>query len=375
MIIKKINVINFRNLVKQTITFDKKINIFIGDNAQGKTNILESVYFLALTKSYRTNDSNLVNKKELFTKVKGEVRDIGVYKNLSVEIIDDQKKVKVNNNEVKKIADYITNLNVILVSPEDINILQGTPAERRNFLNIELSQISKNYIKKYNEFNKILKIRNNYLKMLYNSSNPDRRYLDSLTENLIEREIDIYQERKKFIDNINKNISNIYEDIIGIKNFNIIYETNIDFENFESDYLKERLKEKYQNSLRKEIENGMTLYGPHRDDLKFMIGEDDIKIYGSQGQQKVAIIALKLSEISIFKDYTNTNPIILLDDVFSELDVKTRNKLINFIPSDIQVVITSNDTKGINKKFLESAKIYKVTNGKIVEKVGNSNGQ
>ena len=375
MIIKKINVINFRNLVKQTITFDKKINIFIGDNAQGKTNILESVYFLALTKSYRTNDSNLVNKKELFTKVKGEVRDIGVYKNLSVEIIDDQKKVKVNNNEVKKIADYITNLNVILVSPEDINILQGTPAERRNFLNIELSQISKNYIKKYNEFNKILKIRNNYLKMLYNSSNPDRRYLDSLTENLIEREIDIYQERKKFIDNINKNISNIYEDIIGIKNFNIIYETNIDFENFESDYLKERLKEKYQNSLRKEIENGMTLYGPHRDDLKFMIGEDDIKIYGSQGQQKVAIIALKLSEISIFKDYTNTNPIILLDDVFSELDVKTRNKLINFIPSDIQVVITTNDTKGINKKFLESAKIYKVTNGKIVEKVGNSNGQ
>ncbi len=375
MIIKKINVINFRNLVKQSITFDKKINIFIGDNAQGKTNILESVYFLALTKSYRTNDSNLVNKNEMFTKVKGEIRDVGVYKNLSVEIIDDQKKVKVNNNEVNKIADYITNLNVILVSPEDINILQGTPAERRNFLNIELSQLSKNYIKKYNEFNKILKIRNNYLKMLYNSSNPDRRYLDSLTENLIEREIDIYQERKKFIDYINKSISNIYEDIIGIKYFNIVYETNIDFENFEYEYLKEKLKEKYQNSLKKEIENGMTLYGPHRDDLKFLIGEDDIKIYGSQGQQKVAIIALKLSEISIFKDYTNTNPIILLDDVFSELDVKTRNKLINYIPSDIQVVITSNDTKGINKKFLESAKIFKVTNGKIVEKVGNSNGQ
>ena len=375
MIIKKINVINFRNLVKQSITFDKKINIFIGDNAQGKTNILESVYFLALTKSYRTNDSNLVNKNEMFTKVKGEIRDVGVYKNLSVEIIDDQKKVKVNNNEVNRIADYITNLNVILVSPEDINILQGTPAERRNFLNIELSQLSKNYIKKYNEFNKILKIRNNYLKMLYNSSNPDRRYLDSLTENLIEREIDIYQERKKFIDYINKSISNIYEDIIGIKYFNIVYETNIDFENFEYEYLKERLKEKYQNSLKKEIENGMTLYGPHRDDLKFLIGEDDIKFYGSQGQQKVAIIALKLSEISIFKDYTNTNPIILLDDVFSELDVKTRNKLINYIPSDIQVVITSNDTKGINKKFLESAKIFKVTNGKIVEKVGNSNGQ
>ena len=375
MIIKKINLINYRNLIKQTIVFDKKINIFIGDNAQGKTNILESIYFLALTKSYRTSDLNLINKSENFTKVKGEIRDLGVYKNLSVELVENQKKVRVNNNEVNKIADYITNLNVILVSPEDINILQGTPAERRNFLNIELSQLSKNYIKKYNEFNKILKIRNNYLKMLYNSSNPDRRYLDSLTENLIEREIDIYIERNKFINLINNNITNIYNDIIGIKNFKVVYETNIDFSNFEVETLREELISKYKNSIKKEIENGMTLYGPHRDDLKFLIGEDDIKLYGSQGQQKVAIIALKLSEIAIFKEYTNTNPIILLDDVFSELDIKTRNKLINFIPEDIQVVITSNDTKGINKKFLDSAKIFKVTNGKIVEKVGNNNGK
>lgn len=375
MIIKKINLVNFRNLVKQQIVFDKKINIFIGDNAQGKTNILESIYFLALTKSYRTNDYNLINKDEEFTKVKGEIKDTSISKSLSVEIINDNKIVRINNNEVKKISDYITNLNVILVSPEDINILQGTPAERRNFLNIELSQLSKNYIKKYNEFNKILKIRNNYLKMLYNSSSPDRRYLDSLTENLIEREIDIYKERKKFIDMINENISKIYEDILGIKKFSIKYETNIDFENYDNDYLKEVLEKKYFNSLQKEIDNGMTLYGPHRDDLKFLIDNEDIKIFGSQGQQKVAIISLKLAEISIFKELTGTNPIILLDDIFSELDAKTRNKLINYIPNDIQVVITSNDTRGINRSFLESAKIHKVVNGKIVEKVGNNNGK
>ena len=375
LILKKISLINFRNLKKQSITFDKKTNIFIGDNAQGKTNILESIYFLALTKSYRTNDSNLINKDEEFTKVKGEIRDSGVYKNLSVEIVNDQKKVKINNNEISKIADYITNLNVILVSPEDINILQGTPAERRNFLNIELSQLSKNYIKKYNEFNKILKIRNNYLKMLYNSSNPDRRYLDSLTENLIDREIEIYQERKNFIDLINNSISDIYNDIMGIKNFHIVYETNVDFDNFETEHLKERLSKKYENSLKKEIENGMTLYGPHRDELRFLLKEDDIKLYGSQGQQKVAIIALKLSEISIFQEFTGTYPIILLDDVFSELDVKTRNKLIDYIKDDIQVVITSNDTRGINRKFLDSAKIFKVEKGNIVEKVGNNNGK
>lgn len=375
MIIKKIKVVNYRNLLKQTINFDKKTNIFIGDNAQGKTNILESIYFLALTKSYRTNDSNLINKNEEFTKVTGDIRDTGIFKSLSVELNNSQKKVKINNNNVSKISDYITNLNVVLVSPEDINILQGTPAERRNFLNIELSQISKNYIKKYNEFNKILKIRNNYLKMLYNTSNQDKRYLDSLTENLIEREIAIYQERKKFIDLINNNVANIYENIIGLKNFKIVYETNIDFDNFETEYLKNAITKKYEKNLNKEIENGMTLYGPHRDELRFLIGEDDIKIYGSQGQQKVAIIALKLSEISIFKDYTNTYPILLLDDIFSELDVKTRNKLINFIPEDIQVIITSNDTRGINKKFLDSAKIYKVVKGNIIEKVGKENGK
>jgi DNA replication and repair protein RecF len=257
-----------------------------------------------------------------------------------------------------------------LVSPEDINILQGTPAERRNFLNIELSQLSKNYIKKYNEFNKILKIRNNYLKMLSNTSISDKRYLDSLTENLIEREIDIYQERNKFINLINNSVGKIYEDIMGIKEFKIIYEPNIELDNYETEYLKSTLEKKYNNSLKKEIENGMTLYGPHRDDLIFLIGNDDIKLYGSQGQQKVAIIALKLSEISIFKDFTGTNPIILLDDIFSELDIKTRNKLINYIPEDVQIIVTTNDTKGISKKFIDSAKIFKVINGRTIEKGG-----
>lgn len=375
MIVKKISLINFRNLIKQTVTFSKHANVFIGDNAQGKTNLLESIYFLALTKSYKTIDANLINKDKTFTKVKAEVRDENIFKSLSVELNDSKKIVKVNNNEISRISDYITNLNVILVCPEDINILEGAPAERRNFLNIELSQLSTNYIKKYNEFNKILKIRNNYLKMLSHNANSDQRYLDSLTENLIEREISIYQERKKFIDLINSNIAKIYKDIIGIDNFKIVYETNVEFDNYETEHLKERLMKKYKTNLKREIENGMTLYGPHRDDLHFFIDNDDIKLYGSQGQQKVAIIALKLAEIPIFKNLTTTYPIMLLDDIFSELDVKTRNKLINYIPEEIQVIITSNDTRGINKKFLDSAKIFKVVRGNIIEKVGNNNGK
>ena len=374
MIIRKLNLINFRNYKKITITLDKKINIFIGDNAQGKTNILESIYFLALTKSYRTTDLNLINKKYENAKVKGEIKNNNIFKSLTIELNQEKKKVKVNNNEIKKISEYITNLNVILMSPEDINILQGTPAERRNFLNIELSQLSKNYIKKYNEFNKILKIRNNYLKMLYKSSNTDYRYLDSVTENLIEREIDIYQERKNFIDFINNRIDKIYENITGIKNFKVIYETNVDLEDFSKEKIRKNLINKYKNSLKKEIENGMTIYGPHRDDLQFLIDNDDIKIYGSQGQQKISIIALKLSEIEIFKEITDTYPILLLDDVFSELDIKNRNKLIDYINKDMQVIITTNDTRGINRKFLEEAKIFKVKDGIVTEKVGKNNG-
>ncbi len=355
MIIRKISLLNFRNYRKESINFDKKINIIIGDNAQGKTNILESIYFLALTKSYRTTDMNLINQNYDFTKVKGEVKDDKLIKSLEVFVSKEDKKVSINSNEVKKIADYITNMNVILVCPEDINILKGSPADRRNFLNIELSQISKNYINKYNEFNKILKIRNNYLKLMYQSANKDKRYLDSITENLIEREIDIFIERNNFINLINDQVSSIYKDITGNDGFRIEYKNNIEFSNFERDHLREVLRKKYNSSLNKEIEQGMTLYGPHRDDLEFYLNDDDIKVFGSQGQQKVAIIATKLSEITIFKNITNSYPILLLDDIFSELDVKTRNKLIKYINDNLQVIITSNDTKGISKKLLEKA--------------------
>lgn len=375
MILRKIKLINFRNYKKLSLNLDKKINIFIGDNAQGKTNILESIYFLALTKSYRTVDQNLIRKEAVAAKVNGEIKDNSIYRSMSVEISKDSKIVRINNNEVKKISDYITNLNVILISPEDISIIQGTPAERRNFLNIELSQLSRNYIKKYNEFNKLLKIRNNYLKMLYKSSNPDRRYLDSVTDNLIEREVDIYKERKMFIDKINERITQIFENITGKKNFKVKYETNVEFSEFTDKCISDTLKERYNRNYMKEVENGMTLYGPHRDDLSFTLDNDDIKLYGSQGQQKVATIALKLSEIDIFKEVKDSYPIILLDDIFSELDTKSRNKLIGYINRDIQVVITSNDTKGLNKKFLDIAKISKVVNGNVIEKVGKNNGK
>lgn len=376
MILRKIKLVNFRNYSNLNINFSKNINIIIGDNAQGKTNLLESIYTLALTKSYRTtNDVNLIrNNQEKFIVV-GEIKDSSVFKKLSVELHNNNKIVKLNDNIINKISDYIGNLYVILSSPDDLQIIKGSPSERRNFLNIEISQLSSNYIKKYNEFNKILKMRNDYLKLLLTNNLSDYSYLDILTNNLIERELDIYIERNNFINNINENLSKIYENIMDISNLKILYQPNIEINDFDRDNLREILKDKYKKNIKREILMGMTLYGPHRDDFTFIIEENDIKIYGSQGQQKIAFIALKFAEIPIFEEKTGTKPVILLDDIFSELDKKKKNRLMKYINDDYQVIITSNDTKDIGKEILMNSKIIKVKDGKIIEKGGDNNGR
>lgn len=376
MILRKIKLINFRNYKSFNINFQKNINIIIGDNAQGKTNILESIYTLALTKSYRTtNDSNLIRLDQEKFIITGEIKDEKILKKLSLELYKGNKVAKINDNVINKISDYVGNLYVILSSPDDLQMIKGSPSERRNFLNIEISQLSSNYIKKYNEFNKILKMRNDYLKLLFTNSLCDYNYLDILTNNLIEREIDIYIERYNFINKINDNITDIYKNITGIKDLKILYETNVDFNNYEPEYMKKTLLEKYRKNQQREISMGMTLYGPHRDDFTFLIDNNDIKIFGSQGQQKLAFIALKFAEIRIFEEKTGTKPIILLDDIFSELDKTKKNKLIQYIDNDYQVIITSNDTKDISKKILNGASIFKIQDGKIIEKGGDNNGR
>lgn len=376
MILRKIKLVNFRNYKNFNISFQKNINIIIGDNAQGKTNILESIYTLALTKSYRTtNDSNLIRLNQEKFIITGETKDERVFKKLSLELYKGNKIAKINDNVINKISDYVGNLYVILSSPDDLQMIKGSPSERRNFLNIEISQLSSNYIKKYNEFNKILKMRNDYLKLLYTNSICDYNYLDVLTDNLIDREVDIYIERNNFINRINEYITDIYKNITGIKDLKIVYETNVEFNNYNSNEIKKVLKEKYKKNQQREISMGMTLYGPHRDDFTFIIDGNDIKIYGSQGQQKLAFIALKFAEIPIFEEKTGTKPIILLDDIFSELDKSKKNKLIQYIDKDYQVIITSNDTKDISKKILKDANIFKIQDGKIIEKGGDNNGR
>lgn len=376
MILNNINVINFRNYRKHSISFSPGINVIIGDNAQGKTNILESIYVLAITKSYRTNnDINLIKFNEDLFVIKGNIKTNSIIKDLQLSFNGIKKYTKINSKQIKRISDYITNFNVILFAPEDLEIIKGSPSIRRNLLNIDIGQINRSYVNTLNEFNKILKSRNDYLKMMLINSYSDDRYLNILTDSLIEREIPIYMSRFNFVNKINKLIDDIFYSITGIRGLHIDYLSNIDLDFSSIDKLKISIKKKYLKEKNKEINQGMTLFGPNRDDFVFYIEDKDMKNFSSQGQQKLAIISLKLAEISIFYEETGEYPVLLLDDIFSELDKYKKNRLIKYLNKDIQVIITSNDTKDISKKLLDDAKIFKIISGQIIEKEGNKYGR
>ena len=370
MKIDKISLLNFRNYSKISFFLNNNMNIFIGDNAQGKTNILESIVILALTKSHRVGvNPNIIMFGKNKCKIDGSIRKNGLIYKLKIEISEDKKNLMVNKTNIKKIADYITNLNVIVFTPDDLEIIKGSPNIRRNLLNIQLSQLSRDYINIYNEYNKILKTRNEYLKILLKNSIADKNYLDIITDKLIEKATYIYIKRKEYIDLVNININNFFYNISGNEGLCVKYLPNIELDNYNPETIRKMLKYTYKKNYVKELNYGMTMYGPHRDDLLFELNGNDIKFFGSQGQQKLAILSFKLSEIDIFKRYVGENPVLLLDDIFSEFDIKKRNKILKIIISnDIQSIVTTTDLKNINKNYIKDAWIYKVNNG-IIERM------
>lgn len=358
MILLNLIVKNFRNIENLEINLNKNINIFIGNNAQGKTSILESIYVLALTKSsHNLEEIDLINKNSDIAKISGCIKKKNNKTKLDIILTKNVKKLKINNNEELKVQNYISNLNVIMFNPEDLDIIKKSPSIRRNLLNIELCQLFPNYMRILNEYNKILRIRNEYLKKeLYKI---DKNYFNILTEKLVDRALIIMNYRKKYIENINLNITNIYKKITKTGNLIVKYDNNI------RQNTKEEILQYYQENFMVEFNKKMTMFGPHRDDLIFFIGNDDLKIYGSQGQQRLAILSFKLSEINLFKEINKSYPIVLLDDIFSELDIEKRNNLVKFIKSNIQFIITTTDIKNISNKILEKASVFKIKNGKL----------
>lgn len=361
MYLKNVEIVNFRNIKKVNIEFNKNVNIFIGKNAQGKTSILESIYSLAFTKSSKgILDDDLIQKGCLFFKIKGSLKLGNKTKKLEVLYANNDKKVKINDVLIARISDYISNMNVIMFTPDDLDIIKKSPLVRRNFINIELCQLYNKYLVSLNEYNKILKMRNEYMRKHY--SNIDYNYLDILTSNLIDRAIIIYEYRDKYFNDINKYLDNIFYKIMKIKDIRITYKKSIEFND------KEEFMTFYRDNYYSDIEKGATNYGPHKDDFSFYIGDDDLKFYGSQGMQRIAILSFKLAEINLFKEIKGYYPIVLLDDIFSEIDLERRKNLLRFIKSNIQFIITTTDINNISDRIIERASVFTVSDGQIVKR-------
>lgn len=355
MWIKKIKIKNFRNYESEEINLDKNINIFYGQNAQGKTNIIESIFLCSLGKSFRAKkDKEMIKLNEQNAIVEVEYEKSDRDGKIKIEI-GNKKNIYLNGIKIKKLSELLGNLNIVIFTPDDINILKGGPQNRRRFLDIMISQLRPNYMHILNLYIKTMEQRNIYLRQI-KEEHKDENLLDIWDEKLSEYAIKIYEYRKEFIKKIIKKLDIIHKNI-----------TN-NAEQIELDYITEcDSKEKYLKLLKErrklDIIKGFTTKGVHRDDFMIYINKKDIKIFGSQGQNRTAMLSLKLAELQVIYDEIGEYPILLLDDFMSELD-KTRRK--NFLENieGTQVIITGTEKLDIeNLEYLE----YNVSNGKVLK--------
>ena len=363
----KLKLKKYRNYDKLDIELSPNLNIFIGNNAQGKSNILESVFVLALTKSYMNiKDYYLIKDNEDFARIEGIFSDDKqVEKKFQIVITESSKKLKINRKEIKKYSEYISNVKVLIFSPYNVNFVKDGPNVRRKDINMVISQISNSYVKVLQNYNVVLKKRNQFLKSIGRVSEYERIYLDNINSKFSTLAVDIVNERKKFIDSINRYIDDIYNEIMGYEGLKLCYVSNVIVDD-DKNVMICKLSDKLQNNFDRERLYGMTLFGPHRDDFLFQLNGKDLSIYGSQGQTRAAILALKLSELLVFKDLDGNYPILLLDDIFSELDIEKRNRLVKYILDDVQTIITTTDIDLIDNELVDRARVFRVSGGKIV---------
>lgn len=369
MKINKLCLKNFRNYLNLDIEFNDKLNIIIGNNAQGKTNILEAIYFLSITKSFLSvNEKTLIFRDKDFSLIRGDVLSSNLKKNLSILVNSKGKKIEVNNKLIKRNIDYLGNMRVIIFNPDDIRLLKDSPSSRRRFLNVELSQLYGKYVRLLSEFNIILKQRNEYLKIIKNG-NFNEDYYSILNNKYVDLAVEIYFYRNMFINNINKYLDDKFYFISNDNGLVIKYITDIDIGDKLA--MKRDLFNKLVELKNREIVNGCTLIGPHKDNFCFYLNESNLSLYGSQGQLKMAILTLKLAEIDVFKELTGETPILLLDDIFSELDITKRNRLVKFLNTDVQTIMTTTDLSEIADEIKNNANIYRIENGEVIEKINN----
>lgn len=371
MKLKELKIKNFRNYSEANLLLSPSINIFIGDNGVGKTNILEAIYVLSLTKSARYGtDTDLIKLGENNLSIEGIVDYDDYQKEYKINIDKFSKRVYRNNIQIKKISEYLSEFCITSFLPNDIEIIKGSPSLRRNTLNIEIGILYNQYLDYVNEYNRLLKMRNEYLKRLNLNGYSDSKYLDVINLKMIDLSVKIYKFRFNYLEEINNILPSIYKKLTGISDIKILYDCSLGIKEYDEELIKDTMLKKYKINLYKEMLQGMTITGLHRDDLIFLVNNNDAKIYASQGQQRLIVIAYKIAELLVFKKIKKEYPILLLDDVFSEIDIKKRNNIVKYLKSDIQVIITTTDLEDIQEDLVKSAKIFKIKNGEIKIKGG-----
>ncbi len=358
MVIKSLELTDYRNYENVSIDFDEGTNILYGDNAQGKTNILEAIYLSATTKSHKgSKDKEIIN----FNKDEAHVRSIvlkdGYETKIDMHLRSSKSKIiAIDNNKIKKAADLLGMVNVVFFSPEDLSIIKNGPGERRRFADLLLCQLDKFYLYNLTNYNKIINQRNKLLKDMYFDSNL-KDTLNIWDSQLISFGSKIIERRQSFAEQISEILKSYHSKLSGGKEeIDIIYEANVSIDDY---------ADKMTQSQGRDIGSKVTNVGPHRDDFVFLVNNKDIRKFGSQGQQRTAALALKLSEIELIKKITKDNPILLLDDVLSELDSNRQNYLLDCI-GQIQTIITCTGLDEFVNNNFKINKSFKVINGEVI---------
>lgn len=348
---------NYRNYEYLNMNFDSGTTILYGDNAQGKTNVLEAIYLSATTKSHRgSKDKDIIRFEEEESHIRTQIIKSDVMHRIDMHLRKNKTKgIAIDGVPIRKSGELFGVANVIFFSPEDLSIIKNGPAERRRFLDLELCQLNKLYLYHYTNYNKVLNQRNNLLKQIYFQPKLIET-LDVWNQQLVQYGTEIIHARKEFIHQLNEILRDIHSKLTGGKELlQIQYEESVKEEEYEI-----LLKQKQETDLKYQS----TQYGPHRDDMSFYINDIEVRRFGSQGQQRTAALSLKLAEIEIVKQLIHDTPILLLDDVMSELDENRRDYLLHSI-HDIQTIITCTGYDDFIKERMKINRVYKVVKGHV----------
>ena len=366
MRINTIKLINFRNFKDFQLNFSKDINILIGKNAQGKTNLIESFYVLSVCRSFRTHISQqLISFGEEFSRLETNIISNSRPLHLEMILTGKNKKARINNVDIGKTSEFVGYLNVVVFTPDDLYLIKGGPGQRRRFIDLELSKISPIYLFNLSKYNRLLKERNKFLKILKEKNRYSDSYLDVLNEQMAELQVELIKKRLVFIDKLSRLSSDIYRKIAG--NHESIYFSYKSFISLKNENLYDLIIEKYNKNSERDIRYAQTQDGIHKDDLRMMINGKEASLYASQGQQRTIVLSIKIALLELIKEEIGEYPVLLLDDVLSELDDTRKSMLLNLLDQKIQTFITTTSIEDIADDILKNADIFEIENGKLKE--------